>query len=140
MKTQDKFIMGSFITRKTGQDFYWGINDCNTFFIELHDELYGTDDLKRVKEQYANRPEAVKFMKNLGLTPAQWLHMRNYRKLEDKFRWTDGDVGIIQHKVFASVYVYFNGAFWTVPEGEKMKGYNPKAFKDQPIVGFRKNG
>ena len=140
MKLQDKFKLGSFITGKMGQDFHWGINDCNTFFIELHDKLYGTDDLKRVQEKYFDKRTAIQFLKDLGITPAQWLYMRNYRKLEDNFRWTDGDVAIHQHKTYASVYVYFNGAFWTVPEGKVMTGYHPKAFEKIKLTGWRKDG
>lgn len=140
MNTQDKFRLGSFITRKTGQDFAWGVNDCNTFFIELHDLLYGTTDLDRVKAQYRNRHQAVKFLKQLGLTPAQWLYMRDYGVIQDPVDWQDGDVAIIQHRVFASVYVYFNGAFWTVPEGQQMRGYHPEALANQPVTGYRKNG
>ena len=140
MRLQDKFKLGSFITGKMGQDFHWGINDCNTFFIELHDMLYNTKDLERVKEQYNNKRTAIQFLKNLSITPAQWLYMRHYRKLEGEYEWEDGDVAIHQHKVYASVYVYFDGAFWTVPEDKTMTGYHPKAFDNINLVGWRKNG
>ena len=132
--------MGSFISGKVGQEFRWGINDCNTFFIELHDKLYGTDDLKRVKQQYINKKTAIKFLKNLGLTPAQWLHIRNYSQIKGKKDWQDGDVLTIQHKIYASVYVYFDGAFWTVPEEQTMRGYHPDSFTNVTYTGWRKNG
>jgi len=145
MRLQDKFKLGSFITGKIDQEFRWGQNDCNTFFIELHDKLYGTNDLSRVVDQYFDRNTAKKFLTDLGLTPAQWLHMRNYRRIPDLISksnnfWQDGDVAIFQHKVFASVYVYFDGAFWTVPEGQTMKGYHPDALTKHNIQGWRKDG
>ena len=140
MRLQEKFKLGSYITGKIDQEFRWGLNDCNTFFIELHDKIYGTNDLPRVKNKYFDRHTANRFLRDLGQTPAQWLHFRNYRKLPGLDNWQDGDVVIFQHKVFASVYVYFDGAFWTVPEGQTMRGYHPDALTKHKIQGWRKNG
>ena len=139
MRIQDQFKIGTFIAEKTDQAFRWGVNDCNTFFIELHDRLYGSRDLERVRNQYTDRSTARAFLKKLGLTPAQWLHMRNYSKISNT-DWQPGDVAILQHQVFASVYVYFDGAFWTVPEGKSITGYRPEALTKHDIQGWRKNG
>lgn len=139
LKMQQKFIAGNYITNKMGKDFEWGVNDCNTFFIELHDLLYETEDLPRVKEQYSTRKGAIKFLKDLQLTPAQWLTLRDYKKLKaTNPQYQDGDVLLLPMRVYSSVFFYFNGALWTFPEGKELRGYAPKAFNKLEKTVWRK--
>jgi hypothetical protein len=139
LKMQQKFIAGNYITNKMGKDFEWGVNDCNTFFIELHDLLYETDDLPRVKEKYSTRKGAMKFLKDLKLTPAQWLTLRDYKKLKaNNPQYQDGDVLLLPQRVYSSVFFYFNGALWTFPEGKELRGYAPKAFNKLEKTVWRK--
>jgi len=68
-----------------------------------------------------------------------WLHLRDYKELKAKNpQWENGDVVTIERGYYASVYVYFEGAFWTVPEGQEIKGYHPKAFKKLEKRNWRK--
>lgn len=141
MRLQDKFKVGSWLTGNTNKEFRWGTWDCNTFFIELHDMIYNTDDLTRVAEQYSNRSGAIRFLKGLGLSPGQWLAIRSYKKHSGiPNKWKDGDVALVEHRRYASVYFYFNGAFWTVPEGEKLQGYTPASVENAMTSWWRKDG
>lgn len=135
MNLQQKFKLGSYITSKKGQPFQWGINDCNTFFTEYSDMFYNTEDTKRIKGQYLDRRSGIKFWRNLGLTPAQWLHMRGWEKIDDDY--ADGDIIVFERKAYSSVYIYFDGAFWTVAENEECKGYHPTAFENLKTQGWR---
>jgi hypothetical protein len=140
MELQQQLKMGSFISKRTGKAFEWNVNDCNTFFIEMHDYVYGTTDYEdKVKGAYSHKEGAKEFMRNLKITPAMWLHLRDYKELKAKNpQWENGDVVTIERGYYASVYVYFEGAFWTVPEGQEIKGYHPKAFKKLEKRNWRK--
>jgi hypothetical protein len=133
MDLQQQIKMGAFISKRQGMEFQWGVNDCNTFFIEMHDYVYGTDDFEtRVKEKYNDKRSAIQFMKDLGLTPGQWLALRDYTKLTSQNpQYRNGDVAIVTHKqnLYACVWVYYEGAFWGVPEGEEIQGYKPSMMR-----------
>ena len=137
---QDKFKTGSWITGRRDTEFRWGFWDCNTFFIEWHDMIYNRNDLEGVQNHYSSKTGAKAYMVKLGLTPGQWLHIRNYKKGSGNTTWKDGDVALIEHKWYASVYVYFDGAFWTVPENKKLTGYTPEAVEKHMTSWWRKNG
>jgi hypothetical protein len=139
MKLQDKFKLGNYISSKTDEPFIWSHNDCNTFFIEFHDMMYGTDDLKRIKDKYHDRRAAIKFQKTM-VSPAQWLHLKGYEKISAPYNWQDGDVAVNQHKYYASGFIYFDGAFWTVVEGKTLTGYAPEAMEPHITNGWRKIG
>lgn len=141
MNTQQKIKTGAWISGRVDKPFRWGTWDCNTFFIEWHDMIYSTDDLSRVAEQYASKSGAKAFMRKLALTPGQWLHMRSYKKqTEKKKTWQAGDVALIEHKWYATVFVYFDGAFWSVPEEGQLTGYTPKAVTKHITSWWRKDG
>lgn len=139
MNIQDGLKLRSIIQGKAGQPFEWGVHDCNTFFIDIHDKLYGTTDMKDVLHQYTNRKGAIAFLKNkLKLTSAQWLYFRNYRKQTGEVEWQNGDIALIEHKIYASVYIYCNGVFWTVPEQQELLAYESSAVESQMTSAWRK--
>lgn len=140
MRLQDKFKIGSWLTSNTGRDFHWGIWDCNVFFVLLHDHLYGTTDADRVVGKYHDKRSGIRLLRDMGLTSAQWLHLKGYEKCTGTKRFKDGDVAIIDHKRYASVYFYFDGAFWTVQEDKELTGYHPDSVADVLTSWWRKDG
>ena len=138
MQLQDKFKVGSWLTSKQGQAFNWGTWDCNIFFVELHDMLYGTTDLDRVHRKYQDRRSGVRVLREIG-TPAQWLHFKNYKKKTSSHpKWRDGDIATIDQRLYYSVYFYFDGAFWTVPEEGQLTGYTPASVENVMTAWWRK--
>jgi len=137
---QQKLKMNHHIHGLVGQEFRWGFNDCNLFLIKLFDYVNGTNRAERIENQYWDRRSAVEFHKRLGLTPSQWLHLNGFEKIEHDGEWQDGDVAIHQHKIYATAYVYFNRAVWTVPEGKSLTGYAPVALEPHITSYWRYNG
>lgn len=139
MNIQNSLKLRSIIKGQAGKPFEWGVHDCNTFFIDIHDKMYGTTDIQKVKNQYSDRRSAIKFLRDqLKLTPAQWLHFRNYVPIAEPGNWVAGDVVLIQHPVYASVYIYSEGAFWTVPENSELVAYTTGAVESQLTSAWRK--
>jgi len=139
MNIQNSLKLRSIIKSQAGKPFEWGVHDCNTFFIDIHDKMYGTNDIQQVRDQYATRRGAIKFLRDrLKLTPAQWLHFRNYIAIEDTSKWMPGDVALIQHPTYASVYIYCEGVFWTVPEDGELVAYEKSAVESQLTSAWRK--
>lgn len=140
MNIQDSIKLLSIIRKQAGKPFQWGVHDCNTFFIEIHDKMYGSKDIETVRDQYGDRRGAIVFLnKTLGLSAAQWLHFRNYRKVASKKpRWTAGDVVLIERHAYSSVYIYSEGAFWTVPENSELVAYDPSAVQKEMTSAWRK--
>ena len=137
MNLQEQIKMAAFISRREGDAFDWGKNDCNTFFIEMHDYVYGTQDMLKIQHQYGTRRGAIEFMRRLKLSPAQWLFLRGYRKMTEP-GFINGDVVIHDHKVYATVFVYFEGVFWSVQENTECQAYTVAAVTAQPHQGWRK--
>ena len=140
MNTQDKFKMGSWISGHIDTEFHWGHWDCNIFFVAYHDMMYGTKDLDRVVNQYFDKRSGIRLLKNMGLTPNQWLHMKDYSKISENTKKKDGDLAVLDHKLYASVYIYYNGAYWSVQENVGLAGYTPSAIKKAKPTWWRKNG
>jgi len=140
MDIQDSIKLLSIIRKQAGKPFQWGVHDCNTFFIEIHDQMYGSRDIEKVRDQYGDRRGAIVFLnKTLKLSAAQWLHLRNYKKIVSKKpKWTAGDVVLIERHAYSSVYIYSEGAFWTVPEGSELVAYDPSAVAKEMTSAWRK--
>lgn len=138
MKTQQQLKMAAFISRHAGEAFAWGTNDCNTFFIEMHDYVYGTTDMLKVKNHYGSRRGACEFMRKLGLTPGQWLHLRGYKRITSADAWQNGDVATHNHRLYATVFVYFEGVFWSVQEETECAAYTVEAVTSAEHQGWRK--
>jgi hypothetical protein len=140
MNIQDSLKLRDIIKKQAGKEFEWGVHDCNTFFIDIHDKMYGSQDIEKVKHQYSNRRGAIVFLnKTLKLTAAQWLHFRKYKKITAKKpKWTAGDVVLIENPAYSSVYIYSEGAFWTVPEGSELVAYDPSAVAKEMTSAWRK--
>ena len=140
LSLQQKLKMNHHIQGLIGQDFRWGFNDCNLFLIKLFDYVNDTNKAEQIVNQYHDRSSAIAFHRRLGLSPAQWLHLNGFEKRDYNGEWQDGDVAIHQHKVYATAYVYFNRAAWTVPEGKKLTGYHPTALEPHITSYWRYNG
>ena len=141
MNTQEKFKLGSWISRNTGQDFHWGVWDCNIFFVEYHDMMYGTNDLDRIYKKYIDRRSGIRLLKSMGLTSTQWLTIKGYKQLKTTpKKLLPGDVAVLDHKLYASVYIYFEGAWWSVQEDTGLRGYTPDAVKKAKPTWWRKDG
>lgn len=141
MKLQDKFKLGSWLSRNTDKDFHWGVWDCNIFFVEYHDIMYNTDDLKRIQNKYFDKRSGIRLLRDMKLTSGQWLTLRNYKKSPTKKpKWKDGDIALQEHRLYASVFIYFDGAFWSVTENSTLKGYTPKAVETAMTSWWRKDG
>ena len=68
---QEKMILATYISNKHGAEYEWGVNDCNTFVFEFHDQAYGTNLMSMCK--YRDKRAAMKFSKGY-LTLNQWMH------------------------------------------------------------------
>ena len=112
--------MLSYISRTEGAPFEWNRLDCNTFFIGMHDAVYGTRLLDQVRDRYGSRRGAIKYMREQGLTPNQYLYLRGYRQVSvsDPVDFQSGDVVLHPNRVYATVFVYFEGVFWGVLEDQ----------------------
>ena len=140
MNTQNKFKLGNWITGNMNKEFYWGQWDCNIFFVEYHDMLYGTDDLKRIRNMYFDKRSGIRLLRDMKLTPNQWLTIRGYKQQDGTQTHTDGDLAVLNHKFYASVYIYFNGAFWSVQENVGLKGFTKEAVEKVNPTWWRKDG
>ena len=45
MHLQRRIKLASIISQYAETEYEWGQNDCNTFFLDVHDKMYGTRDL-----------------------------------------------------------------------------------------------
>jgi len=137
---QQKLQINDYLVKCTGSAFQWGINDCNTFAIQIFDIINNTNKLDKVKEKYYNKRSAIKFQKEY-LSPRQIMHVNKFTELTDiDFEWQDGDVALVEHKYYATAYVYFNRVFWSVPEEQELTAYDPDTVKCAMTSGWRHNG
>ena len=134
MKLQQHLILAKYIANLHGKDHTWGSMDCCTVFLECHDALWDTDKAKPVKGKYHNKGSAIEFYKNMKLTWRQWLHTNKYRKVEDDLK--EGDIAVLDHKVFPSIYIYHNKAFWTMSEDRNLIGVDPETLTEHKNVSF----
>ena len=137
MKLQQKFILGSYIAGKTGADYAWGINDCNTFLFEFHDAAYGTNLMGLCK--YRTKESAREFSRNyMGVE--QWMHIHNYKEIKGKNpKWQEGDVCVVSRSDWMHIgYIYHNGAFWTMTE-KGLNNYSAKAINKVKTNAWRKD-
>ena len=136
MKLQQKFILGSYIASKTGADYAWGINDCNTFLFEFHDAAYGTNLMSLCK--YRTKQSAREFSRGY-MSPGQWMHIHDYKKIKGKNpKWQEGDVCVISQNDWMHIaYIYHNGAFWSMTE-KGLNNYTAKAINKVKTSAWRK--
>jgi hypothetical protein len=136
MKLQDKFKLAKYITGKTGADYAWGTNDCNTFLFEFHDYAYGTNLMSLCK--YRTKDQAREFSRNY-MSVNQWMNIHDYKEIKGKNpKWQEGDV--VVHSVYDWMhigYIYHNGAFWTMTE-KGLNNYTPKVINKIKTNAWRK--
>ena len=138
MKMQEKMILATYISNKHGAKYEWGVNDCNTFVFEFHDQAYGTDLMSLCR--YKDKRAAMKFSKGY-CTLNQWIH--NYKakpKSGKNKEWAEGDIAIQTLKPwYNSAFVYHNGAFWAMTEDKGLNNYTPKAVESVMTSAWRKD-
>lgn len=127
MRAQQKLIAAKYIADHLQYSHTWGTMDCCTFFLNYHDKIWGSETAKRIVGKYADKGSAIRFYKNWKLTWRQWLHLNNYEKNEGKL--AEGDIAVLDNRVFPTVYVYHNGAFWSMTEDRGMTAYDKNALK-----------
>lgn len=137
MRLQNKFKLAKYIAGKTGADYAWGTNDCNTFLFEFHDYAYDTNLMSLCK--YRTKQDARDFSKSyMGVN--QWMNIHDFNEITSKNpRWQEGDV--IVHSQFDWLhipYIFHNGAFWTMTE-KGLNNYTAKAVNKIRTSAWRKN-
>jgi hypothetical protein len=115
MELQQKLITQQHMLQYHNTEFVWGESDCNIFFIDWHDKVYGTTDLKKVKHQYISQRDAVRFYRKMGITANQWMHFKGYNKTDTKV-WRDGDILYVPHKLYPTAWIVFNNRCWSMLE------------------------
>lgn len=140
MKMQEKMILATYISNKHGAEYEWGVNDCNTFVFEFHDQAYGTNLMSMCK--YRDKRAAMKFSKGY-CTLNQWMHIHNYNakpKSGKNKAWVEGDIAVQTIKPwYNSAFVYHNGAFWAMEEGKGLNNYTTKAIEAVMTSAWRKD-
>lgn len=141
MKMQEKIILASYISGKHGAEYEWGVNDCNTFVFEFHDQAYGTNLMSLCK--YRDKRSAMKFSKGY-CTLNQWMNIHEYKskpKSGKNKAWVEGDIAIQTMKPwYNSAFIYHNGAFWAMTEDKGLNNYTVKAVESVMTSAWRKDG
>lgn len=132
MNLQQKLISAKYIAEHTARDHVWGETDCCTVFLNYHDAIWGTDKAKDVVGKYKGRRGAINFYKNMKLTWRQWLFMNNYEEKTGKL--AEGDIAVLDHVLFPTVYIYHNGVFWTMSEDRDFVGVDATVLKKHDNV------
>lgn len=68
-----------YVAKKRHSQFEWGKNDCNTFVVEMHDYVWGTDYLPRLYGKYSSLLSAARFSRR-DIQAPDWLTEAGYRK------------------------------------------------------------
>ena len=132
MNTQQKLTGARYIADHLTRNHAWGTMDCCTMFLGYHDAVWGKEKSKDVVGKYADKGSAMRFYKRMKLTWRQWLFMNGYEKHEGKL--AEGDIAVLDHKLFPTVYIYHNGTFWTMSEDRDMLSVDSKAMKSHENV------
>lgn len=116
MHLQHRIKLASIISKYHDTEYQWGQADCNLFFIDVHDQMYGTNDLQEIQGKYEDLKSGIRYLKKkIKKTPEEWMMSRHYTLLKH----TDvkvGDVALFQHKSYESVFIYSDGAWWSMVE------------------------
>lgn len=107
----------NFIAVNLGRPFVWGECDCNVFALEAMDATYGTDLAGIIKGKYANKDEAVEFMRNIRWNDwAEFLSENGYIEGKKGFEQT-GDLLIVSLPDYELVHIYMGKNVVSVPLG-----------------------
>ena len=137
MTLQQQLAMSSFIARNLNRKFAWGQWDCNLFFVELHDYVYGTRDRLRIIDKYDSAKTAFRFYRDFGVTGTQWMRLKGYEAIL-AHEVQEGDVALESTKLYAVPFVFHNGSFWTLVEGAQLAGYTTQAVAQAAVSYWRK--
>lgn len=132
MNTQQKLIGATYIAKHLNLKYERGQTDCLTVFLGYHDALWGTNKLAEIKGKYSDRKSAIQFYRNMKLSWRQWLFINGYKKSEEKF--TEGDIAVLDNGLYPTVYIYHNGAFWTMSEDRNFIGVDANVLSQHENV------
>lgn len=132
MNLQQKLTVATYIGQLVNKTHDWGNVDCCTVFLQYHDALWGTEKAKEVIGRYKDRKGAMNFYKNMKLTWRQWLFVNKYEKVDGALE--EGDVAVLDHKLFPTVYIYHNGAFWVMSEEQNLSAFDAQLLRDHAQV------
>lgn len=132
----------AYIGRAQNREFEWGKHDCLTFLFSWYDYVFGTNHANGIINEYHSRSSALRFWRNYPMSVNQWMHLRKFSKLENTPA-IEGDVRIIDNekRMFPSAYIYHNGAWWTMREGDGTRAVMGNSLTDENSTHWRiKNG
>jgi hypothetical protein len=129
MNTENIQKLGLWLSTKRHTQFEWGKNDCNTFVLEMHDHLHGTNYLKLIKEKYANKMGAARFAKRWPSAPAQ-LQTMGYKT---GLRPTTGDVLTQNFGLYYTGWVVLGNEAYSMQEERGLVVAKTSAINDYTI-------
>lgn len=68
-----------YLTHKRFQMPQWAVNDCNTFIVEYHDYIYGTQHFDNCGFNYSSKLSAARWQQNFISAP-EFLKMIGYKQ------------------------------------------------------------
>lgn len=113
MNTQKKLQSAAYVARKLNADHEWGKDDCCTVFLEWYDYIWGAQEAVAVLEKYNSKRGAIRFYKEMKLSWRQWLFLHKFEQTDEP---QEGDVAVLDHKLYPTVYIIHNGAGWYMDE------------------------
>ena len=120
MMDENKLKLAKFIAKKSMASHEYGVNDCMTFPIEWHDHCRGTRQLDKIYRRYHSLATAFKFYRNF-LSVTGWLRANGYHEVDDI---SDGDFVVQTVDRLPQVWIYFNGALYTIHEQRGLTAVN----------------
>ena len=107
--------LAKFLSTKRHNKFEWGINDCNTLIVDMHDALFGTLFGLAIKGKYTSKIGAYKFQHRFQPAP-DWLAMVGYKQVDTI---ENGDVVVAQynHKLWHGL-IALEGYLYTFKEND----------------------
>jgi hypothetical protein len=129
MNTENIQKLGLWLSTKRHTQFEWGKNDCNTFVLEMHDHMHGTNYLKLIKEKYANKMGAARFAKRWPSAPAQ-LQTMGYKT---GIRPTTGDVLAQNFGLYYTGWVVLGNEAYSMQEERGLVVAKTSAINDYTI-------
>tara|TARA_Y100000004_G_C8843642_1_gene381608 strand:- start:105 stop:527 length:423 start_codon:yes stop_codon:yes gene_type:complete len=105
----------NFFIKKQGVTFEWGHNDCNTLVVEMHDYMYGTSDMSKLRGRYWDLRSAVQFVRQ-QLDHETWLKSVGYTQITDDLTPEPGDVIMGYDRVFWCGHIYYNNRVYSIDQ------------------------
>ena len=129
MIDKNKLKLAKFLAKKNMAPHEYGVNDCMTFAIEWHDHNHGTRQLSKIYRKYHSLATAFKFYRNF-LSVNGWLKANGYQEVDDI---ADGDFLVQTVDRLPQVWIYFNGALYTIHEQRGLTAVSQDLVQDYTV-------